>query len=59
MRTREPDACTADEYHGLLVALDKLRLGPGRNLATVRVDRVALDHLLKDHARLQREKRET
>ena len=51
MRARELDACTADEWHGLLTAVDKAR----HYNSIIRVDRTALDHLLKDHARLQRE----
>ena len=50
MRPREPDACTADEYHGLIRSIDIQR-----RALTVRVSRTALDHLLQDHARLQRE----
>ena len=50
MRAREPDACTSEEYHGLITAMGKTR----RTLK-VSVDAKALDHLLKDHARFQRE----
>ncbi len=48
MSARPVMLCTEDQYHGLVVAVDRAR----ETSKTVTVDKAALSQLLKDHSNL-------
>lgn len=49
MTIRPALKCTSEEWHALVVSVDRAR-GEGQ----IRVSKIALDHLLQDHATLLR-----